>query len=59
MQKTIIILAAFLALGARSEAEPLSTRCIGVRPICMPGQVPMCLCESSYSMNCAWICAGR
>lgn len=59
MKKLTIIAFLFATIGARAEVAPLSTRCIGVKPLCMPGQTPICLCESSYSMNCAWICASR
>lgn len=63
MKKIAAITFTLFALGAHAEpldpppAEPLSN-CIGIKPICMPGQRPICLCESSYSFNCAWVCAG-
>lgn len=65
MKKITIITFTFLSLGAHAEprdipsAEPFSVRCIGVKPICMPGQHPVCICESDYSYNCSWVCAGR
>jgi hypothetical protein len=56
----IIMTLMFVLIGSRAEAgEPLSTRCIGIKPICMPGQVPICICESAYSFNCIWMCGGR
>lgn len=55
----LIVVAALAAVGGRAEAGSRSSRCIDVRPICPPGQHPICLCESDYSYNCAWVCAGR
>ena len=41
----------------QSEAEEQTSRCIMVKPVCMPGTHPICICESDYSLNCSWVCA--
>jgi hypothetical protein len=52
-----IAMALFVALAGASLAEvPMGGRCISVPPICPPGSNPVCLCESSYSFSCVWIC---
>lgn len=53
-----IIVAASAAQPAEA-AEPLTSRCYTIPPICMPGARPVCICENDYSINCSWICAGN
>lgn len=37
----------------------IASKCVGVKPICSPGNVPICICESPYSYNCVWICVAK
>lgn len=58
----IAITAAWFVGGAIERAEhrrelARTERCLSMKPICMPGQHPICMCSSDYSFDCAWICA--
>lgn len=62
MKMVAIFLVTVGVSGAAQEPAPRATeepasRCMGIRPLCPPGQHPLCICESDYSYNCAWICA--
>jgi hypothetical protein len=56
--RTIITLIAVLTLpltvGSDQAHEPQAGHCVTVRPICGPGQHPVCVCPTSY--NCGWMC---
>lgn len=59
MKPIALVLLALLGVAMQSTnatAEPLSSRCIDIRPICSPGTAPICFCESQYSFNCRWVC---
>ena len=39
------------------EGPAKAAQCISVKPVCAPGKRAICICESSYSLKCSWICA--
>lgn len=60
------VVALFVSTAIAAKPSPAATapgegfvKCVSVQPICPPGTHPMCVCESDYSYNCQWICAGQ
>lgn len=49
------LLGLVFAMGSVTPALPAGY-CLDVMPICRPGTVPICICESDISLRCGWTC---
>ena len=55
--KTIILLAALLCTGSATLSTDCEAGvCIGIKPICLYPDHPVCLCRGISVTNCRWVC---
>lgn len=50
----VVLVALVVAMSSSRDAAADIGSCYSVRPICMPGQAALCMCDQTY--NCFWVC---
>ena len=57
--KLLVVLVALLASGAATTATHNCQAgiCMGIQPICLYPDHPVCLCQGISVTNCRWVCA--
>ena len=57
--KRLIIITALALTGGAAASTPTTCEagnCIGIRPICLAPDHPICICSGISITSCSWIC---